>query len=135
MDCPACRKPLVVVERDRIELDWCVECSGLWFDDGELELLAENTGRRLDPEDVGRDSRLSHGEKTRACPRCDQVMEKALVGRQQPVLVDRCEDHGFWLDRGELGRIVRQLSPSSGSDEAVIIRFLGETFSVADQPL
>ena len=54
MKCPACDTPLVVVEREEIELDWCAACRGLWFDEGELELLGEKAGRVLDVEDLGR---------------------------------------------------------------------------------
>ena len=52
MECPVCRIALVVVEREGIELDWCVTCRGLWFDEGELELLAEKTGQAIDPADL-----------------------------------------------------------------------------------
>ena len=128
MQCPSCKQPLIVVERDGIEVDWCLACKGLWFDDGELELLAEKTGRTLDPEDVGRESAGSHAEALRRCPRCDKKMEKALVGRRDPVLVDRCERHGVWLDAGELGSIVAQLDAAGISDQAIIVEFLGETF-------
>lgn len=134
MKCPGCSAPLVVVERESVELDWCVACRGLWFDEGELDLLAEKTGRRLDPEDFGQDAELSHGEAYRRCPRCDARMEKALVGDAPPVLVDRCETHGVWLDSGELGTIMRQLDRTERSDEAVIARFLGETFSTPGPP-
>ena len=37
MNCPICDVELVVVERDKIELDWCPKCSGFWFDaDGAI---------------------------------------------------------------------------------------------------
>lgn len=44
MDCPVCKKSLIVVERDNIELDYCIACKGFWFDAGELGLLAEKIG-------------------------------------------------------------------------------------------
>ena len=39
MKCPVCRVPTYVVEFDKIELDLCPDCQGIWFDAGELELL------------------------------------------------------------------------------------------------
>ena len=44
MDCPSCSEPLIVVEREGIELDYCPKCKGLWFDADELELLNEALG-------------------------------------------------------------------------------------------
>jgi len=39
MKCPRCQVPMMVVEYDGVELDYCVECQGSWFDRGELYLL------------------------------------------------------------------------------------------------
>jgi len=134
MYCPVCREALVVVEREGIELDWCLVCRGLWFDEGELELLAEKSSRRLRPEGVGHPraaagARVEDGATPRRkCPRCRRKMERVVAGSVDPVQVDRCTDHGMWLDSGELGRIMAQLEPGGSSDEAVIVRFLGETF-------
>jgi len=126
--CPACQTKLVVVEREGIELDWCLECRGLWFDAGELELLAERSGRRLETDDVGRPGARPGAGKPRRCPRCRRRMRPALAGRSEPVTIDRCADHGLWFDRGELGSLMRQLGPGAAIDESVILSFLGETF-------
>ena len=42
MDCPACKGVMVIAEHQRIEVDYCTKCSGVWFDAGELELLLES---------------------------------------------------------------------------------------------
>jgi len=39
MRCPVCDVPTYVVEYEKIELDLCPDCRGMWFDHGELELL------------------------------------------------------------------------------------------------
>jgi Zn-finger nucleic acid-binding protein len=39
MICPTCKNPMIVVEYQQIELDYCGSCRGVWFDNGELELL------------------------------------------------------------------------------------------------
>jgi Zn-finger nucleic acid-binding protein len=44
MICPTCREVMIVVEQDKIELDHCPQCSGVWFDAGELELMLERMG-------------------------------------------------------------------------------------------
>jgi Zn-finger nucleic acid-binding protein len=33
---------MIIVEHERIELDYCTKCLGVWFDAGELALLLES---------------------------------------------------------------------------------------------
>lgn len=136
MNCPACHEALIVVEREGIELDWCLECRGLWFDEGELELLGEKAGRVLDPEDLGRGAGESIGRGTRRCPRCRRKMQQLALaaGADRSVQVDRCPHHGIWLDRGELGSLMRRRAPSRDTDGGLMLEFLGETFSCSAPP-
>lgn len=40
MKCPICTdKPLVISERQGIEIDYCSDCRGVWLDRGELDKL------------------------------------------------------------------------------------------------
>ncbi len=130
MDCPVCREPLVVAEREGIELDACPWCRGLWFDAGELALLAEKLGRTLST-DAGAPA-APGAEKPRTCPRCDRPMEKVALGTSPRVLLDRCPDHGLWFDHGELGTLMGQMSVAPGSHPEAVLRFMGET--VGAQP-
>ena len=123
MNCPVCRMALVVVEREVIELDWCLSCRGLWFDEGELELLAEKSGRAINPADLARTDGPT-GKGKRRCPRCRKKMEHRTVGSDAGPKIDCCPAHGIWLDRGELGQIMSGTEGESGP----ILRFLGETF-------
>ncbi len=125
MDCPVCREPLVVAEREGIELDACPWCRGLWFDAGELALLAEKLGRRLST-DSGAPA-APGAEKPRECPRCDRPMEKVALGTSPRVLIDRCPDHGLWFDHGELGTLMGQMAVAPGSHPEAVLRFMGET--------
>lgn len=129
MRCPACKTPLVVVERESIEVDWCAACHGVWFDAGELEVLAEKAGKRLAPDAIGKSAKAS-GEGQRRCPRCRRKMEKVTAGGQDLPLLDRCLEHGLWFDAGELGTLIRGLS-DQGNEEAAVIGFLNETFSTS----
>jgi Zn-finger nucleic acid-binding protein len=131
MDCPVCTKPLVAVERDGVELDWCLACRGLWFDRGELGLLAEKTGRSLTFEEIVRGAGDKVSEKLRRCPRCNRKMNKVFLGGDDLVLVDRCPEHGLWMDQGELGKIMSQIPPTSDDPKWAVVRFLGETFQQA----
>ena len=126
MKCPACKAPLVVVERESIEVDWCPDCHGVWFDAGELELLAEKAGRKLEPDMIGRPAGKV-GEARRRCPRCRHKMEKASPTGGGALLLDRCPDHGLWFDAGELGSLLRGLDGQG--EEAAVVNFLNETFA------
>ena len=127
MNCPVCREPFVVVERDGIELDVCPWCRGLWFDAGELALLAETMGRALT---VGDDVDLETtpvSETRRQCPRCDKAMEKVSMGTSPRIPLDRCRAHGLWFDHGELGLLIGQMGTMAGSHAEAALKFMGET--------
>ncbi|MBZ5587460.1 MAG: zf-TFIIB domain-containing protein [Acidobacteriia bacterium] len=134
MNCPVCREPLIVVEREEIELDACPWCRGLWFDAGELALLAEKVGRTPSVGEGGPLAAAVTSEKPRQCPRCDKAMEKVTVGQSPRVLLDRCPSHGLWFDHGELGSLIGQMAVAPGSHPEAALRFMGETFGVAAVP-
>lgn len=108
--CPACRKLLVVLELDGVEVDHCPRCGGSWLDAGELEALAEGAGvgtRRIREALLAR-ARGRRG--SRRCPRCRRRLEPLSVGVEEELVVDRCRlGHGLWFDRGEIGSLVRGL--------------------------
>ncbi len=39
--CPNCRVDLVMSERQRVEIDYCPKCRGVWLDRGELDTIIE----------------------------------------------------------------------------------------------
>lgn len=43
MLCPLCKVPLLLTERQGIEIDYCGQCRGVWLDRGELEKLIERS--------------------------------------------------------------------------------------------
>ena len=127
MDCPKCRRPMIVVEREAIELDYCPACFGFWFDAGELDLLAEKNGLPRAEHDVSRFVPAAQPEKGWRCPRCDRALEKVWFDADRTILVDRCT-HGLWFDRGELGRSLEAVRPNTPGAPGTIVSFLGETF-------
>ena len=134
MDCPVCRKPLIVAERDGIELDVCPWCHGLWFDAGELDLLAEKIGRTLSVAEGSLEAAASP-EKPRPCPRCDKAMDKVWVGTSPRVMLDRCRaGHGLWFDHGELGTLVSEYPVQPGAHPEAVLSFMGETFAAPPAP-
>ncbi|MEP9377580.1 zf-TFIIB domain-containing protein [Aquabacter sp. CN5-332] len=45
MPCPVCKLPLVMSERQGVEIDYCPQCRGVWLDRGELDKIIERSGR------------------------------------------------------------------------------------------
>ena len=43
MDCPICSVPLVMSDRQGIEIDYCPKCRGVWLDRGELDKIVERS--------------------------------------------------------------------------------------------
>lgn len=129
MECPVCKCPLIVVERNKIELDYCVNCKGIWFDAGELRLLSQALNINLELPDIQALGKVESLEKPRSCPRCKKKMDKINLGEKNDILIDRCpKGDGLWFDWGELGQVLEQRSHSEFSEGRKLVNFLGETF-------
>jgi Zn-finger nucleic acid-binding protein len=139
MICPVCKSDMIVVEYHDIELDYCNECHGVWFDSGELELLVQAMG--LEGEHVMFAHMLqapaaATSEKKRKCPICNRKMRKTIIGGQPEIVVDLCErEDGIWFDGGEVMQLIKQLTggqaAGDGSEQRVI-SFLGEVFQAQE---
>lgn len=44
MPCPVCKIPLVMSDRQGVEIDYCPQCRGVWLDRGELDKIIERSG-------------------------------------------------------------------------------------------
>jgi Zn-finger nucleic acid-binding protein len=122
---------MIVVEHNRIELDYCHLCSGVWFDSQELELLIESLnaeGAQLVQKESLTPQKADVKERPRKCPVCGHRMDKAWLGREPRVLIDSCSNgHGLWFDGGELHQVIRQMQANSTGRQE-LLAFLGETF-------
>jgi hypothetical protein len=134
VNCPACKGIVAIVEYERIELDYCTNCSGVWFDAGELELLAERLsldGEAFSLRDIMALPEAKVSEKARRCPICAKKMRKVHVGDEPKVLLDVCpRQDGIWFDSGEVSQVLSQLKskgPAAGK-QGRVISFLGEAF-------
>ena len=132
MICPKCHVPMIVVEYDDVELDYCLQCEGLWFDSGEIELVGAKSG--VETEECFTTRPASTSEASLKCPICRKKMDKRLLGRSEPVLADVCPAcDGLWLDKGELEQVLAQ--HADGTEDTVKERLakhhLRETFGLA----
>lgn len=122
MYCPVCEKPLVVIERNNVELDWCPECGGFWFDADEWKLVGVED-EKYNPFTY---EAVKVNEKGRKCPICNKTMDKIKIGQ---TFLDRCPHfHGVWFDKNELSSFVSYAN--SKEIKTKTVNFLGETFNV-----
>lgn len=49
MNCPTCQAPLVMADRQGIEIDYCPQCRGVWLDRGELDKIIERANDHSQP--------------------------------------------------------------------------------------
>jgi Zn-finger nucleic acid-binding protein len=139
MICPACKSDMIVVEHNKIELDYCTKCQGVWFDSGELELLLKSMG--LDSANLFFSSifnltEAESSEEKRKCPICGRKMRKITIGEQPEILIDACErGDGLWFDGGELGQLLKQLAKepvAKPGSQHQVMAFLGEVFKARE---
>jgi len=127
MLCPKCKKEMIVVERNDVELDYCIECNGFWFDKNELDILFKKLTGKESPEvfkNLYSIPKLNIKTDIRKCPKCGKNMEKFLT---HSIILDRCPNHeGVWFDKDELSKLINYTS-SKGEKNAPI-EFLGEVF-------
>lgn len=115
MNCPRCKTALNIEKIKEInftvEVDKCPSCSGIWFDESELQRLENITEitpfeRRRIPSEYKQLDALY-------CPKCEQggkeLMKKATHPKDHKVIMDYCENcKGIWLDGGELQAIQQE---------------------------
>ena len=124
MLCPACKADMFVLEFDLIEIDYCPDCTGVWLDSGELEIIGERAGALQGElllaleEQKGERPR---GPDKRRCPICRKTLLRIRTRGKNPIVLDRCPaQHGLWFDRGELQAVVRA---AGASEDSVLVRF------------
>jgi hypothetical protein len=125
MICPVCKEPLVVLELEQVEVDYCTSCDGVWLDAGELELLLDTDEERTRLISLFKEAETVK-EKSYDCPVCGKQMKKFEIGERGRVVVDKCKkNHGIWFDKGELKKVVEF---GSVNKENKIINLLTEMF-------
>lgn len=135
MICPACKKDMVIIEYRDIELDYCTNCKGVWFDSGELELLLEAAGiTDCQPylEVMLAGPEATTNEAVRKCPICNKKMKKTAVREGGNVIVDVCRNNdGIWFDHHEIEHLadaVGDQTPGGEEKSRPVMEFLQEVF-------
>lgn len=125
MHCVACDSPMVTLELDEVEIDYCPSCGGIWLDAGELETLLEDSAAA--GQLLATTAALAGGKTgARRCPICRKRMHTATVPAATAVELDCCPRRdGIWFDRGELEDVVRFIE---GGETGKILLLLRRMF-------
>ena len=122
MQCPRDGTDLVEEHVHGIEVDHCPTCNGRWLDHHELDELEAT---QADEQQRRGTIRFAERESELHCPVCNEQMS-AFNYRAYDLELDTCHnEHGFWLDAGEDGRVrdivderVRGLKRSASAEAA-----------------
>jgi Zn-finger nucleic acid-binding protein len=106
MKCPVCKEPMIVLELNQVEIDYCHQCEGIWLDSGELDLLLEGS---KDKENViaSLSKKANINEKKIKCPLCRKKMDKIKTDYIETIILDKCvKGEGLWFNKNELHKVL-----------------------------
>jgi len=112
MECPIDGTTLETHTIQSINIEECVQCRGLWFEEGELRKSKDESDPDLNWLDFDLWSDQESFEtdwSSRKCPHCGKNMA-TISYATTGVTVDFCvEGHGVWFDKGEFQAIIEAL--------------------------
>ncbi len=130
MDCPRCKLALRETQYEGVTVDLCDNCWGIWLDTGELKDVIDSQQLQFSDAERRQISGLRGAPATptntepAACPRCGRVMDQVHSDVAVPLVIDRCPDHGVWLDTGEI-KAVQVVAEQSADLHRLLLQKLG----------
>jgi Zn-finger nucleic acid-binding protein len=112
MFCPKCKKKLDKAIFYNVEIDYCPQCLGIFFENDELHQAKDEKDKNLKWLDIDlwKDRtkfKISYGQ--RLCPSCRLPLYEVYYGDSR-IIVDVCNVcQGIWLDRLEFKKIIEYL--------------------------
>lgn len=114
--CPRCNKPLATIDLDvgeKFLIERCNDCLGMFFDPGEVEALLDKSVSPVHHIDFSRLNAIIAAKRHAdypisyvKCPVCEKMMNRINFGSKSGVIIDKCREHGVWLDGGELRQLM-----------------------------
>ena len=115
LPCPVCQLLMPPRQIGGVGINECRQCNGLWVPGESFDLLVSRAivaHRNASPEQRltlkprvrganPADQRVSY----RQCPECQGYMHRRNYQKSSGVIIDRCNEHGCWLDADELEQI------------------------------
>lgn len=126
LNCPRCIIELQEVKADHNGVKpmghLCSGCDGVWLENATLDSLEDLKLEGLtssqfeatlvsDHPDVDLTPRIN-------CPVCNSALDRFVFCVDSGVTIDRCAEHGMWLDDGELSQVVNYLQQEVGPPSA-----------------
>ena len=117
MICPKCQKDTLqgFGQVEGVDVDFCSECKGIWFDAGELAFYVE-----VEKDVPDLEAAIASGKPSgHFCPRCSTELVETHYVPGESLMIDVCPScKGIFLDKGEVPR-VEKLSARQGGLERV----------------
>lgn len=125
MNCPNKHGKLEIALFHDVEVDYCSECLGIWFDQDELAYAKDNKDEQLNwlDFDIWRDKgKFKLSKSDRHCP-VDGTGLVEIKYDDSSVKIDFCRHcRGIWLDRGEFKQIMVYLKKKA--DYEILHRYV-----------
>jgi uncharacterized protein len=87
---------------NNIRVERCLQCYGIWFNEGQHQLLKQVKGSEqidIGPAELGREFDTAENV---ACPICNDIMETVSDTQQSHIHYEACPSgHGVFFDAGE----------------------------------
>ena len=135
MVCPNCKKEtLEKINFDKVEVNRCTQCHGIWFNQDELRKSKDEKDQYLKWLDIdlwkeGKKFQVSSSGKM--CPLCKETLYEVRYG-ESDIKVDTCIScKGIWLDEGEFKKIIAYLKNIVGTE--TLNKYLRHTFEEAKE--
>jgi Zn-finger nucleic acid-binding protein len=112
MDCPRCHLLLADAEYEGEQVHFCGTCWGYWLTRPQLDQIAAGVKYRFGEGEAktiegtlhsdGDANRQGSEREAVSCPVCGVEMNRKRYTTDCPVQIDECDQHGVWLDTGEI---------------------------------
>jgi Zn-finger nucleic acid-binding protein len=108
INCPKCNVEMNVNKHGSVETDECPTCGGIWVDKFEEKQALEMEPAVFTADDIYNFRKLYKPEgKTEEvryfkCPKCGEMMWRKNYMSHSGIIVDSCNEHGTFFDKGEL---------------------------------
>lgn len=121
MQCPSCNAELQKSDYQKLSLDMCPNCSGVWLAQDKLEPFIQLHIKYADylPDvkySSDRNVGLADGipQILQPCPQCNKPMKWYSYDLEANVHLYRCMDcHGVWVDSSKINRLVLKVRDHS----------------------
>jgi Zn-finger nucleic acid-binding protein len=113
MKCPHCKTNTLESEvYEKVEIDRCTKCDGVWLDEGELGKIVTTKEMTFSSEQVR--AALAHTfaglpedkqDESQLCPICSSTMKAVNYMSNSGIIIHRCPtNEGVWLDAKALDK-------------------------------